>query len=100
VLDKLPQRLQPRAKRALHEILYAECRADYKAARARFATEYQPKYSKTVESLTANWERLVTFFEFPAEASADYQCDRVAIRYRTLARARDQGPPVQEPKDC
>ena len=67
VLDKLPQRLQPRAKRALHEMMYAECRADCEAARARFEAEYQPKYSKAVESLTANWERLVTFFEFPAE---------------------------------
>ena len=35
VLDKLPQRLQPRAKRALHEMMYAECRADCEAARAR-----------------------------------------------------------------
>jgi putative transposase len=67
VLDKLPQRLQPRAKRALHEMMYAECRADCEAARARFEAEYQPKYSKAVESLTANWERLVTFFEFPGE---------------------------------
>jgi transposase-like protein len=67
VLDKLPQRLQPRAKRALHEMMYAERRADCEAARARFETEYQPKYSKAVESLTANWERLITFFDFPAE---------------------------------
>jgi len=67
VLDKLPQRLQPRAKRALHEMMYAECRADCEAARARFEVEYQAKYPKAVESLTANWERLVTFFDFPAE---------------------------------
>jgi transposase-like protein len=67
VLDKLPQRLQSRATRALHEMMYAECRADCEAARARFEAEYQSKYSKAVESLTANWERLVTFFDFPAE---------------------------------
>ena len=42
VLDKLPQRLQPRAKRTLHEMMYAECRADCEAARARFEAEYQP----------------------------------------------------------
>src|SRR3984893_11636383 len=28
VLDKLPRRLQPRAKRALQEMMYAECRTD------------------------------------------------------------------------
>ena len=67
VLDKLPPRLQPRAKRALHEMMYAESRADGETARARFAAEFQPKYAKAVESLTANWERLVTFFDFPAE---------------------------------
>jgi putative transposase len=67
VLDKLPQRLQPRAKRALHEMMYAERRADCEAARARFETEYQAKYPKAVESLSAHWERLVTFFDFPAE---------------------------------
>jgi transposase-like protein len=67
VLDKLPPRLHPRAKRALHEMMYAERRADCETARARFEAEYQPKYSKAVASLTANWERLVTFFDFPAE---------------------------------
>ena len=67
VLDKLPQRLQPRAKRALHEMMYAERRADGEAARARFEAEYQAKYPKAVESLTVHWERLITFFDFPAE---------------------------------
>jgi transposase-like protein len=67
VLDKLPQRLQPRAKRALHEMMYAERRSDCEAARARFAAEYQAKYPKAMDSLSANWERLVSFFDFPAE---------------------------------
>jgi transposase-like protein len=56
VLDKLPPRLQPRAKRALHEIMYAECHADGEAARNRFAAEYRAKYPKAVESLVAHWE--------------------------------------------
>lgn len=67
VLDKLPTRLQPRAKRALHEMMYAERRSDCEAAKSRFETEYQAKYPKAVESLTAHWERLVSFFDFPAE---------------------------------
>jgi transposase-like protein len=67
VLDKLPQRLQPRAKRALHEMMYAARRAECAAARSRFEAEYQAKYPKAVESLTANWQRLVAFFDFPAE---------------------------------
>ena len=53
VLDKLPKRLQPRAKRALHEMMYAESRAECESARLRFAAEYQAKYPKAVESLIA-----------------------------------------------
>ena len=67
MLDKLPQRLQPRAKRARYEMMYAERRADCEAARLRFEAEYQAKHPKAVESLVANWERLITFFDFPAE---------------------------------
>ena len=67
VLDKLPKRLQPRAKRALHEMMYAESRAECASARSRFEAEYQAKYPKAVESLAAHWERLTTFFDFPAE---------------------------------
>ena len=67
VLDKLPRRLHARAKRQLHEMMYAARRSDCEIARVCFAAEYQAKYPKAVESLTANWERLVSFFEFPAE---------------------------------
>ena len=67
VLAKLPRRLQSRAKRALHEMMYAERRSACEAARVRFETEYQAKYPKAVESLIAHWERLVSFFDCPAE---------------------------------
>jgi putative transposase len=67
VLDKLPPRLQPRAKRALHEMMYAGSRAACETGRSRFQADYQAKYPKAVASLVAHWERLVTFFDFPAE---------------------------------
>ncbi len=67
VLDKLPQRLQPEAKRALHEIMNASTRADANAALAAFATEYRAKYPKAVASLERDQDKLFTFFDFPAE---------------------------------
>jgi transposase-like protein len=67
VLDKLPKRLQPAAKRALHEMMYAESKASCEAEKKRFVEEHQAKYPKAVESLIADWERLLTFFDFPAE---------------------------------
>ena len=67
VLDKLPTRLQPKAKRALHDLMYAEDRASCQAGIAAFAAEYAAKYPKAVASLTADQERLLTHFAFPAE---------------------------------
>jgi transposase-like protein len=67
VLDKLPARLQPKAKRALHDMMYAEDRAACQAGIAAFAAEYAAKYPKAVASLTADQERLLTHFAFPAE---------------------------------
>ena len=67
VLDKLPKRLQPKAKEALHEIFYAPNRQHAEAGIERFATEYGAKYPKAVASLRQDEDKLLTFFDFPAE---------------------------------
>ena len=67
VLDKLPKRLQPRAKAMLYEIMHAPSRQDAEDAIARFVGEYQARYPKATECLTADQEALLTFFDFPAE---------------------------------
>ena len=67
VLDKLPQRLQPKAKRALHDIMNAATRAEAETAIKTFVAEYEPKYPKAVASLTRDQDKLLTFYDFPAE---------------------------------
>jgi putative transposase len=67
VLDKLPKRLQPKAKQALHEILYAESREHAEQGIHRFAQEYEAKYPKAVASLRKDKDQLLTFFDLPAE---------------------------------
>lgn len=67
VLDKLPKRLQPKAKKALHEIMNAPTKQAAEEAVADFRTEFEAKYPKAVESLTRDSERLLTLFDFPAE---------------------------------
>lgn len=67
VLDKLPKRLQPKAKRALREIMNAATRTDAEVAITAFTAEYQAKYPKAVASLARDQEKLLTFFDFPAE---------------------------------
>lgn len=67
VLDKLPKRLQGRAKAHLKEIMQAESRAVAEEEIERFCTEYGAKYPRAVQSLTRDQEKLLTFFDFPAE---------------------------------
>ncbi|MGH7261953.1 MAG: IS256 family transposase [Nitrospiraceae bacterium] len=65
VLDKLPTRLQPQAKRALHEMMYAESQAACETAIHRFVRDYEAKYPKAVKSLVTDVARLLTHFDFP-----------------------------------
>jgi transposase-like protein len=67
VLDKLPKRLQGRAKQALHEIMHAETKAEAERAADTFAAEYGAKYPKAVTSLRRDFPKLLTFYAFPAE---------------------------------
>jgi putative transposase len=66
VLDKLPKSLQPRAKQALHEMMYAETRAAAAREITRFTQEYGAKYPKAVASLTVDQDRLLAHFDYPA----------------------------------
>jgi putative transposase len=67
VLDKLPKRLQPKAKAALHEMMKAPSREAALEEVERFREEYGAKYPKAVETLAQNLDPLLAFFDFPAE---------------------------------
>ncbi len=67
VLDKLPKRLQAKAKRALQEIIGAPMRDDAQEGMARFEADYGAKYPKAVASLQRDADKLLTFYDFPAE---------------------------------
>lgn len=51
VLDTIPKRLQPRAKKLLHEIMEAPTRSDAAQALERFRDEFAAKYPKAVAKL-------------------------------------------------
>jgi putative transposase len=67
ILDKLPKRVQPRAKDMLHEIMYAPDRQSAREDIERFSQEFEAKYPKAVECLLKDQDELLTFFDFPAE---------------------------------
>jgi putative transposase len=67
VLNKLPKHLQPKAKSDLHQIWMAETREDAHHAFASFVEVYEPKYPKAAQCLAKDKDRLLTFYDFPAE---------------------------------
>lgn len=67
VLDKLPKRLQPRAKMMLHEIMRAPDRHSAEEEIERFVEDFEARYPKATDCLTKNQETLLTFFDFPAQ---------------------------------
>ena len=67
VLNKLPNSLHAKAKRALHDIWTAETRNGAEAAFDAFIETYGRKYDKAVECLSKDRDTLLTFYDFPAE---------------------------------
>ncbi len=67
VLDALPKRLQPDAKKLLHETMEAPTRAEARAALERFRETFDAKYPKAVAKLDKDWGHLTAFYDFPAE---------------------------------
>ena len=66
VLDKLPKRFRPRAKRALREIMYAATRADAGTAIGAFVDEFEAKYPKAKAAWWGDQEALLAFCAMPA----------------------------------
>ncbi len=67
VLDKMPKRLQPRAKEMLHEIWMADTHENANKAFDQFVATYEAKYPKAVGCLSKDRDVLLAFYDFPAE---------------------------------
>jgi Transposase, Mutator family len=59
--------VQASARRALNEIILAEDRPHAERAIEAFATGYGVKWPKAVAKVTGEAERLLCYFDFPAE---------------------------------
>lgn len=67
VLNRLPRSVQPKAKADLHAIWMAPTRIEAEKAFDQFVALYSAKYPKAVEILSKDRERLLSFYDFPAE---------------------------------
>lgn len=90
VLNKLPRKQQPKAKRSLHEIWMAETKAEAKAAFDAFIEAYALKYEKAADCLAKDREALLAFYDFPAEhwkhlrTSNPIESTFATVRHRTV----------------
>jgi len=90
VLNKVPKSVQPSMKTDLREIYSAPERAAAEKAIAVFVEKYGAKYARAVECLTKDRERLLTFFDFPAEhwnhlrTSNPIESVFATVRHRTV----------------
>ena len=90
VLNQMPKSLQAKAKGHLHDIWMAETRADAEAAFDFFIAAYGAKYHKAAERLVKDRERLLSFYDFPAEhrkhirTTNPIESTFAAVRLRTV----------------
>ena len=66
ILDKLPKKVQPSAKKLIHEMYLAGSREDAIEAFDAFLSLYGGKYPKACECLKKDKDQLFTFYDFPA----------------------------------
>ena len=95
VLDKLPKKRQGEAKGQLQQMAYAESRRQAEERRDKFVQWCQKEgCNAAAETLTRDWERLVTFYQFPKEHWKHLRTTNVvespfaALRLRTDAAKR------------
>lgn len=94
VLDRLPKREQVEAKDLLRKVAYASTRDEAVKAREAFSKRYKPWYPKAVDVLEDDWDRMVTFYDFPEAHWKHLRTTNVvespfaSVRLRTSAAKR------------
>jgi transposase-like protein len=94
VLDAIPTKHQAEATTLLTTMPYAETRRACERVRDQFSRQYRAVAPKAVDRLHADWERLVTFYQFPKEHWPHLRTTNVvespfaAVRLRTTAAKR------------
>jgi len=94
VLDALPKKHQAEARTLLCAMPYADTQGACEALRDEFTARYRKLAPKAVERLADDWERLVTFYQFPREHWPHLRTSNVVespfatVRLRTTAAKR------------
>ena len=96
ILDKMPKKIQPKAKNMIHEIYQSETKKDALTAYKKFIQTYEAKYPRAVVCLTKDKDSLFSFYDFPAEhwqhirSTNAIESSFATVRLRT-SKTRGQG---------
>jgi transposase-like protein len=94
VLDTLPKKEQPEAAERLRAMMYAESRTACERRRDEFLLRFKKTDPRACASLTRDWDRLVSFFDYPREHWIHLRTTNIvespfdAVRLRTNAARR------------
>ena len=94
VLNALAKKDQPEAAKRLSEMMYATSRAACERKRDEFLLRFKKTDPKACATLTRDWERLVSFFDYPQEHWIHLRTTNIvespfhAVRLRTDASRR------------
>ncbi len=94
VLDVIPKKHQSEVKTRLQKIAAAETQTECERLKLEFRKSYERVHLKAVERLERDWERMVTYYSFPAEHWIHIRTTNVvespfaAVRLRTGAAKR------------
>lgn len=94
VLDAVPEKAQSDVKTALQRIAGAPTRTEAERLKRTFRQTYGTRCPKAVERLERDWERMVTYYDFPADHWRHLRTTNViespfdAVRLRTSAAKR------------
>lgn len=94
VLDAMPKRIRASASEYLTKIPYADTKAECERRRDTFISRFRKDFPKATETLTRDWDRMVTFYSFPKEHWAHIRTTNVVespfstVRLRTDAAKR------------
>jgi putative transposase len=94
VLDQLPKKLRAQAQELLRQIPAADTKAACEKLRDRFVRRYEGGYPKAAAALQRDWDRVVTFYQFPQDHWRHLRTSNVvespfaSVRLRTAAGKR------------
>lgn len=94
VLDQVPLKKQAPVKQWLRKMMNAETRAKCEELRDKCIKLYRSKYPKAMAALARDWDRMVTYYAFPAEHWIHLRTTNIvespfaAVRLRTNAGKR------------